>query len=286
MCACTLHDAKYTEYCTQIHAPFLSPDFSEHSFERDIIQVLATPTSQEASNHETALVNLTGVLSEEPADQSICETISTGVTRVVVNIAEAYFSRKELSEENKVCIYNTTNSEIDKHSLEHMGSGLVELYHYTLRALAKIQDFIESQVNRTEGASVSAVCVDGFIEAAFCRQCVERTPPLCLLTCNALVRGCYSPYYTVLNGQFEDLWTEVKRLTRSADSAVKNVLSNTLKLVQFPQLVSLFTLLAFTCPCILSSNSYLIFGVSVDLQQREMSVPIRRKEKWELIQQC
>ena len=232
------------------------------------------------------MVNLTAVLSEGPADQSVCETISTGVTRVVVNIAEAYFCRKELSEENKVCIYNTTNSEIDKDSLEHMGSGLVELYLYTLRGLAKIQDFIESQVNRTEGASVSAVCVDGFIEAAFCRQCVERTPPLCLLTCNALVRGCYSPYYTVLNGQFEDLWTEVKRLTRSADSAVKNVLSNTLKLVQFPQLVSLFTLLAFTCPCILSSNSYLIFGVSVDLQQREMSVPIRREEQWELIQQC
>lgn len=264
MCTCTLHDAKYTEYCTHVHAPFLSPDFSEHSFERDIIQVLATTTSQEANNHETAVVNLTGVLLEGPTDQGFCETISTGVTRVVVNIAEAYFSRKELSEENKMCIYNTTYSEIDKDSLEHMGSGLVELYHYTLRALAKIQDFIKSQVNRTEGASVSAVCVDGFIEAAFCRQCVERTPPLCLPTCNALVRGCYSPYYTVLNGQFEDLWTEVKHLTKNADSVVKIVLSSTSKLVQFPQLVSLFILLTFTCPCIPSSNSYLIFGVSVD----------------------
>ncbi|CAI8026430.1 hypothetical protein GBAR_LOCUS15181 [Geodia barretti] len=211
-------------------------DFSEHFFERDIIHVLvATSTSQISNESEN---NLTDIFSGGIADNAVCETIRSKFTRLVVKITEAYYSGEDISEEDRQCISRATRSKIDDDSLVQVSSGLVELFNYTLPAVQKIRDFIESQTNRTEGANVSTACVNGFIEAAFCRQCVERTPPICVLTCNALVRGCYSPYYTLLNGQFQELWTEIKRLTLDINSTVHRVLHHTSKLGELSKLLA------------------------------------------------
>jgi hypothetical protein len=240
-------------------------DFSEHFFERDIIHVLvATSTSQISNESENSVINLTDMLSSEIADQAVCETITSKFTSLVVKITEAYYSGEEISEEDRQCISRATGSKIDNDSLVQIASGLVELFKYTLRAVHKIQDFIESQTNRTEGANVSTACVNGFIEAAFCRQCVERTPPICMLTCNALVRGCYSPYYTILNGQFQELWTEIKRVTLDINSTVHRVLNHTSKLGEFSKLVSLFFFLFSQFSFLPLTFSWPILKVTVD----------------------
>ena len=213
-------------------------DFSEHFFEGDIIHVLVATSTSRISNESKN--NLTDIFSGGIADHAVCETIRSKFTRLVVKITEAYYSGEDISEEDRQCISRATRSKIDDDSLVQVSSGLVELFNYTLPAVQKIRDFIESQTNITEGANVSTACVNGFIEAAFCRQCFERTPPICVLTCNALVRGCYSPYYTLLNGQFQELWTEIKRLTLDINSTVHRVLHHTSKLGELSKLVSLF----------------------------------------------
>ena len=181
------------------------------------------------------------MLSDGLKDPMVCEKIRNKFAWLLGNITETYYTEEELSKESKDCISRIIISKIDNDSLAQIASGLVRLYSYTLRAVQKIRSFIESQTNRTEGASFSTACVNGFIETAFCRQCVERTPPICVLTCNALVRGCYSPYYTLLNGQFQELWAEIKRLSVDVNSTVHSVLCNSTKLVELSKLVSLFT---------------------------------------------
>ena len=135
------------------------------------------------------------------------------------------------------CINSTTNELIDEEALNTVSEELTKLPS-VIAALGKIGSFVKSQENRTQDATVNSQCVNGFISAAHCRQCIKRIPPLCMGTCNALLRGCYSPYYTVFNGQFAELWTEVGRVVKIASSAVTNIISNAKKVVDYSALVS------------------------------------------------
>ena len=204
-----------------------------------MVHVLGTSTSPNVNESENSIITLTETLSGGKREMDhACATVGTKLSSLVVNITEAHFGMGVTSEAARQCINRTVSDKMQRESLAMVSSGLVELYSSTLHAVKKILSFIQSQRNRTEGSGVSSACVDGYIEAAFCRQCVERTPPLCLLTCNALVRGCYSAYYTVLNGQFEQLWTEIEGLATGINSTVNNILTHTSKLVDFPRLVS------------------------------------------------
>ena len=107
-----------------------------------------------------------------------------------------------------------------------------------LSALKRVDVFLESQRDRLENATILDGCIEEFISTAFCRRCVERTPPLCLGTCNALLRGCFSPYYTALEGQYAPLWVQVKRIVEIACDTVTNITLTQSKLVDGAALVS------------------------------------------------
>ena len=75
------------------------------------------------------------------------------------------------------------------------------------------------------GETVLQQCVTRFIDLAFCSRCVRATPPFCFNTCNALLRACYSPYYTALNRQYNQLWDVVQRTVQVANSTVQGRLT-------------------------------------------------------------
>ena len=196
------------------------------------------------------------MLSSGTGGLEICETVRTELTRVIFLITQALFNTEQVSNTDMQCISVIVSENIEKKELTGISSGLVELYTNTLRAVKKIENFVNSQQIRTGNATVSQVCVNGFMKTSACTQCVERTPPLCLVTCNALVRGCYSPYYSTLNGQFESLWSEIEVLAERVNSTVNNILTHTSALVDFPKLVSyeLYTIVICTVSMLMAKG--------------------------------
>jgi hypothetical protein len=196
----------------------LTDYFDDGSFERDLLKVLTSSDSMKSDSNLLSGIDM----------PDACRLVSKELIRT---LSETQYRSDEISESERRCINSKTSEVIGREPLATASSELVQLYRYTLGAAKKILTFMASQTNELNEASVSTACVNGFIQTAYCRQCVERTPPLCFNTCNALLRGCYSPYYTVLNGEFEELWVAVKNVTKRADRAVDAILSNTSKLV-------------------------------------------------------
>ena len=165
------------------------------------------------------------------SQSDICSIFPTHIEDIVDKFSN------ELGGNERECVYRTTCALINGETVDRVSSNLVKLSRI-LKGLQEISLFVRTQENRTQGARVGSQCIDGFVRAALCQQCIELTPPLCLSTCNALLRGCYSPYYTVLNQQFSRLWTEVGRVVSIATATVTSMISDTRNIIDFPKLVS------------------------------------------------
>lgn len=141
---------------------------------------------------------------------------------------------------SKMCVQRVINEAIDQEVFNIIITEL-ELLHSAHLALGKLYAFASEQLmNRLENARVLGDCVMDYIRTAFCHQCTEKPVPLCLQTCNALGRGCYSPYYTVLKAQYNDLWTEAQCILGLINDSVMNVLLNESKLLDLQILVRQF----------------------------------------------
>ena len=82
-------------------------------------------------------------------------------------------------------------------------------------------------------------CVRRFVELNFCARCTRRVPPLCSNTCGALFRGCLSPYYTVLSGQFDFLWNVSRQVLRITNNTLQTLFMNERNLINLTQVVSI-----------------------------------------------
>ena len=98
-------------------------------------------------------------------------------------------------------------------------------------------DFTQ-ELTTLRGETILQECVTRFIDLAFCSRCVRATPPLCFNTCNALLRACYSPYYTVLNRQYNQLWNVVQRTVQVANSTVQGLLTGESVILNIDSIVS------------------------------------------------
>ena len=56
-------------------------------------------------------------------------------------------------------------------------------------------------------------CVDRFITLR-CAACTRNIPKLCRGVCNALIRGCFSPFQIGLRAQFDILWNVTRQIVR------------------------------------------------------------------------
>ena len=139
-----------------------------------------------------------------------------------------------------MCVKRVINETINQEVLQIIVTEL-ELLHRARSTLGKLSTFASEQlVNRLETATVLGDCVMDYVRTAFCHRCAEKPVPLCLQTCNALGRGCYSPYYTALKAQHNDLWTEAKCVLRLINDTVMNILMSESKLLDLQTLVRKF----------------------------------------------
>ena len=126
----------------------------------------------------------------------------------VIRIIARIFRRNGATER---CIARVLRSELDESVVGRLTSDLQQVRR-AITALIRIGRFLERQSDRFEAARFLEQCVSRFVELAFCGRCTGRLPPLCFSTCNALVRGCYAPYYTALNRQYGELWNQVQMI--------------------------------------------------------------------------
>lgn len=134
------------------------------------------------------------------------------------------------------CIDGVIESLLDEDIINQLVQ-LLRRIRRAITALMRIGRFLERQKDRFEDAEILKGCVSRFIEIAYCKRCTQKTPPMCFRTCNALVRGCYSPYYTVLNAQYRRLWEEVQRIVEVANTTVSEFFSKESALIDRPAMV-------------------------------------------------
>lgn len=122
------------------------------------------------------------------------------------------------------CVVDVVESLLDEDAISQL-IRLLRRVRRAITALTRIGRFLERQKDRFEDAVILKRCVSRFIEIAYCKRCTQKTPPMCFRTCNALLRGCYSPYYTVLNAQYRRLWEEVQSIVELANTTVSEFFS-------------------------------------------------------------
>lgn len=84
--------------------------------------------------------------------------------------------------------------------------------------LDRVRQFLRDFAQRT--FTIPSKCAQSFI-GLHCVRCRESAiQPLCRNVCGALVKACYSPFYTGLNEQFELLWTVSRQVLTIANSTL------------------------------------------------------------------
>ena len=134
------------------------------------------------------------------------------------------------------CIARVIISFLDEGALGRFNENLQQVRR-AITALIRIGRFLERQDNGFKDIEILSQCVNRFIELSYCDRCTQKTPPLCFSTCNALVRGCYSPYYTVLNDQYMDLWRQVQRIVNLLNETVKGVVTDEVEVLNITAVV-------------------------------------------------
>ena len=135
------------------------------------------------------------------------------------------------------CISGVIRSQLNQNAVNDMVTQLQEIRR-SITTLRRIGRFLQRQLGTLQGETILQECVTRFIDLAFCSRCVQATPPLCFNTCNALLRACYSPYYTALNRQYNQLWDVVQRTVQVANSTVQGLLTGESVILDIDSIVS------------------------------------------------
>lgn len=139
--------------------------------------------------------------------------------------------------EEEQCIQSNAPGSLNSEAVADLAK-LVQELRRAVSTLRRIGAFLGTQKTRLSRATILQACVSRFIDLSFCSRCSKKTPPLCFNTCNALVRGCYSPYYTTLNRQYSRLWSVVRQVLRIANTTIKDVLETEKEIIDYETLVS------------------------------------------------
>ena len=118
---------------------------------------------------------------------------------------------------------------------------LIQTIRRSISTLIRIRDFLRNRRVALAEANFLERCISRFIDIAFCSRCRQKTPPLCFNACNALLRACYSPYYTALNEQYARLWDTVKRVVKITLATVQSFFNEEASLLDSDRFVSKVT---------------------------------------------
>ena len=212
-------------------------DFNEN-FTEDLLTALPISQLLDIKNDLNVILSLKELRDNLAGNSFEAHKYYTMFLNAVIDYATRML--EEETSFSKMCVKRVINEAINQEVLNIIIAEL-ELLHSARSALGKLYTFASEQLlNRLENARVLGDCVMDYIRTAFCHHCTENPIPLCLQTCNALVRGCYSPYYTVLKAQYNDLWTEAQCVLGLINDTVMNILLNESKLLDLQTLVRQF----------------------------------------------
>ena len=157
---------------------------------------------------------------------------------VTDSFLELLVNRLTSSPSVRQCIRRVIMSEVNQDAVGIIAVKLQEVRR-AITTLIRIGSFLERERRSLRNTSPVQQCIDAFIDLAFCSRCVQKTPPLCLNTCNALIRGCYSPYYTALNRKFDRLWRVVRNILDFTNSTVQDIFNRKRAIKDIASLVSI-----------------------------------------------
>ena len=159
--------------------------------------------------------------------EALVETLGDAVVRELGNGSEI----------TEACVREVADSFVNGQVVA-MTAQRIQVIRQSISALIRIAEFLQTQRARLAQATFPEECVTTFIDLAFCSRCTQKTPPLCFNTCNALLRACYSPYFTTLNDQFSQLWLVAQRVIGVANTTVQDLLEDEANLIDTEAFVS------------------------------------------------
>ena len=135
------------------------------------------------------------------------------------------------------CIREVANSVVNNRAIARVAQHIQDIRR-SVSTLIRIGTFLERQRRILARVTFIDECVASFVDLAFCSRCTEATPPLCFNTCDALLRACYSPYYTTLNDQYSRLWRVAQQVIDIANTTIGNLLADEATLIDVRAFVS------------------------------------------------
>ena len=117
------------------------------------------------------------------------------------------------------CIVRVVQASVRNDTLGVLARS-VQLVRQSLSSLVRIRQFLTTYRLGLRNFTPIPGCVERFAELSFCGRCAKRIPPLCRNTCNAVVRGCLSPYYSGLFGDFGQLWNTSATIVKKLNTTI------------------------------------------------------------------
>ena len=134
------------------------------------------------------------------------------------------------------CAYNHIKSSVNSTGHSLLVSILNELRN-GLSVLVKSQVFLVNYIVNTN-FTFPTNCTIEFVAVNFCPRCMREIPPVCSNTCGALIQGCYSPYYTVLNEELDVLFNVSSQLVTLMNANLRTLFTREVYLFDQDSLVS------------------------------------------------
>lgn len=194
---------------------FILPDLSN-----EFLTEMATSFPLVNNLNATAIATIFGDLSNSLRSNFIIDSTSDSfstaefVDALVDRIISQAASLLGSTELQRGCIVRIVQESVKMDSLGVL-SRSIQLVRQSLSSLIRIRQFLATYRLGLSTSTPVRGCVERFAELSFCGRCTKRIPPLCRNTCNAIVRGCLSPYYTGLFNDFSQLWnTSAKIITK------------------------------------------------------------------------
>ena len=158
--------------------------------------------------------------------------------------AGQHFGMEGGGSETVMCVRDAILDNVNQTDLIALARGLMVVQR-AVDTLDRFTDFLYRYRMNTE-FTFPRDCVRRFVELNFCARCTRRSPPLCSNTCGALFRGCLSPYYTVLNRQFDLIWNVSRQVLRITNNTLQALFANERNIINIGAAVSLLIVTRFS----------------------------------------
>ena len=181
---------------------------------------LSSSISTITMNIQQRLNRLTFAISAENPEFNTTQLFTDLTDRVIDTIR-----RLPIPQTQKDCIVQQLTQHINQSSIRLLGE-IFETVRRSFTAVTRIANFLlnfKSNLANSTMRRFPDQCVTRLIELSFCSRCKRRVPPLCSNMCGAVIRGCYSAFYSGLRSEFNRLWDVSKQVVNVVSRAVRRI---------------------------------------------------------------